>query len=100
MKKFDLLVMVDNTGIAEFVLPQLAQMAERVIYYEDFPTEEDVILQRIKDADAVLVSWNTALSKTFCRSVRTLSMLDCAAPILMMIPAMWTLLTAERMELW
>ena len=63
MKKFDLLVMVDNTGIAEFVLPQLEVVCEQLICYDDFPTDDEEILMRIKDADAVLVSWNTALSK-------------------------------------
>ena len=31
MKKFDLLVMVDNTGIAEFALPALELSAEQVV---------------------------------------------------------------------
>lgn len=62
MKKFDLLVMVDHTGISEFVLPELEKTAAKVVCYEDFPSDEETILGRIQDADAVLVSWNTALS--------------------------------------
>ncbi len=63
MKKFDLLVMVDNTGIAEFVLPKLQETAQQVVYYEDFPANQETILHRIQDADAVLVSWNTVLTR-------------------------------------
>lgn len=63
MKKFDLLVMVDNTGIAEFALPALQLLAEDVVYYDDFPTDQETIVERIREADAVLVSWNTVLTK-------------------------------------
>ena len=63
MKKFDLLVMVDSTGIAEFALPALELSAEQVVCYEDFPSDQETILRRIQEADAVLVSWNTVLTK-------------------------------------
>lgn len=63
MKKFDLLVMVDNTGIAEFALPALQLLAERVVCHDDFPSDQEEILGRIREADAVLVSWNTRLTK-------------------------------------
>lgn len=63
MKKFDFLVMADDTGIAEFALPQLKETAQQVVCYEDFPTAQEIILHRIQDADAVLVSWNTILSR-------------------------------------
>lgn len=62
MKKFELLVMVDNTGIAEFVLLELQKVAEKVICYTDFPSNKETIVQRISEADAVLVSWNTVLT--------------------------------------
>lgn len=55
--------MVDQTGIAEFSLNELKKMAEEVVCYEDFPSDSDAIVQRIQDADAVLVSWNTTLTR-------------------------------------
>lgn len=53
--------MADNTGIEEFVGKELSELAEQVVCYDDFPKDDDVIAERIKDADAVLVSWNTAI---------------------------------------
>ncbi|WP_425754947.1 NAD(P)-dependent oxidoreductase [Ihubacter sp. rT4E-8] len=62
MKRFKKLVLVDDCGIMEFVKPQLEEAAEEVVSYEDFPKDPDVIADRIKDADAIMVSWNTQIS--------------------------------------
>ncbi|HWQ29958.1 MAG TPA: NAD(P)-dependent oxidoreductase [Negativicutes bacterium] len=58
---FKKIVSVDNTGIKEAERARLRAIAEEVIFYDDYPTVEAEILQRISDADAVLVSWNTLL---------------------------------------
>ncbi len=58
---FKKLVSVDNTGIREIEKNRLQNLAEEVIFYEDYPKDEALILDRIQDADAVLVSWNTLL---------------------------------------
>ncbi len=58
---FKKIVAVDNTGIKEPERARLGALAEEVIFYDDYPTDEAQILQRICDADAVLVSWNTLL---------------------------------------
>lgn len=58
---FKKLVSVDNTGIMEIERERLRNVAEELIFYEDYPKEETEILRRIQDADAVLVSWNTLL---------------------------------------
>lgn len=59
---FKKIVSVDNTGIKEKDQQRLRAIAEEVIFYDDYPTDETQILQRIGDADAVLVSWNTLLA--------------------------------------
>ncbi|MCI5687164.1 MAG: dihydrofolate reductase [Emergencia sp.] len=61
MKKFERLVMVDNTGTVEFVKESLAELAEEVVCYDDYPESEGEILRRIGEADAVLVSLHTKL---------------------------------------
>ena len=58
---FKKIVSVDNTGIKEAEQVRLRAIAEEVVFYDDYPTEETEILRRIADADAVLVSWNTLL---------------------------------------
>jgi len=58
---FKKIVSVDNTGIMETERERLRTIAKEVIFYDDYPTDEAQILQRICDADAVLVSWNTSL---------------------------------------
>lgn len=58
---FKKIVSVDNTGIEQTEQARLRAIAEEVVFYDDYPAEEAEILQRISDADAVLVSWNTLL---------------------------------------
>jgi phosphoglycerate dehydrogenase-like enzyme len=58
---FNKIVSVDNTGIKEPERARLRAIAGEVAFYDDYPTVEAEILQRISDADAVLVSWNTLL---------------------------------------
>lgn len=60
---FNKIVAVDYTGIEEFVLEELNQLGNEVVMYNDFPTSEEEIILRAKDADALLVSWNTKITK-------------------------------------
>lgn len=60
---FKKIVAVDYTGIEEFVLEELNEIGNEVIMYNDFPTTEEDIILRAKDADALLVSWNTKITK-------------------------------------
>lgn len=58
---FKKIVSVDSTGITETERERLRAISEEVVFYDDYPTDNAQILQRICDADAVLVSWNTLL---------------------------------------
>lgn len=58
---FNKVVSLDNTGIKESERKRLHELSKEVFFYEDYPTDEKVILDRIINADAVLVSWNTLL---------------------------------------
>jgi lactate dehydrogenase-like 2-hydroxyacid dehydrogenase len=61
---FKKLVSVDHTGIEEFVGNALNAFCDEVIFYNDYPTDDQIIIDRLKDADALLVSWNTKISQT------------------------------------
>lgn len=58
------LVSVDNTGIEEFVGQEMKEYAKEVVFYKDYPTDEAVLVQRLKDADGLLVSWNTKIPES------------------------------------
>lgn len=61
--KFNKIVSVDNTGLVETVKTKLLELGEEVVFYDDFPADNAEIISRIGDADCVLVSWNTKLSR-------------------------------------
>lgn len=63
MKKFNKIVAVDRVGLQAWALDKLNNISEQnIVMYEDFPSTEEEIINRISDADAVLVSWNTKLT--------------------------------------
>ena len=63
MKKFKSLVIVDDTGIEEFVMKALEQTAEKITCYAESPSGTEELIERMRDAEAVLLSWRTTLSE-------------------------------------
>ena len=61
--KFNKIVSVDNTGLVDEIKKGLLDLADQVVFYEDFPTSNSEILSRVKDADCILVSWNTPIDQ-------------------------------------
>lgn len=60
---FKQIVIVDKTGLLEWALEDLKKMSlNPVRAYGDIPASDEEIIERIKDADCVFVSWNTQLS--------------------------------------
>lgn len=70
--KFKKIVSVDYTGIDEFVHEQLESLCEELVNYDDFPTSEDEIVTRAKDADVILVSWNTPITANIIKRLPSL----------------------------
>lgn len=60
--KFKKAVCVDRTGIDEFVMDKMLECSEELVIYQDFPADEAQIMERIKEADGVFVSWNTKIT--------------------------------------
>lgn len=60
--KFNKIVSVDNTGIDEFVHDELQSFCEELVIYKDFPKDEEEVVERAKNAEAILVSWNTPIT--------------------------------------
>lgn len=70
---FNQIVCVDKTGLTEHGYIQLQNYSQnKLINYSDYPTTTDEIITRIKDADCVLVSWNTQISAEALQAAKKL----------------------------
>ncbi|KAA3631600.1 MAG: dihydrofolate reductase [Bacteroidetes bacterium] len=70
---FRQIVVLDKTGLQNWALERLNKFSQNPIrVYEDIPTTDREISQRIKDADCVFVSWSTQLSGQALSSAKDL----------------------------
>jgi len=61
---FNKIVIVDQAGLDERALQELNKFSKKgVIKYENTPGTEEEIVKRISDAECILVSWNTQITK-------------------------------------
>lgn len=75
--KFNKIVSVDNTGLQKWVKEELLEIANEVVFYDDFPKDNNEIISRISNADCVLVSWNTTIDKEVinaCNNIKYIGM--------------------------
>lgn len=75
--QFRKIVTVDNCGLQGPYKHTIAALAETVIEHADDPAGTQQIIERIGDADCVLVSWRTPIPAevlSACRSVRYIGM--------------------------
>lgn len=63
MKKFKKLVAAAPVNLVEWAREELKDYAKEVVFYSDAPKNEEEIIERIQDADAVLVGFSTQLGK-------------------------------------
>lgn len=61
--KFRKLVAIEPVSLIPSAEKKLYDLAEKVVMYDDIPTDDDVIASRIGDADAVLLSYTSRLEK-------------------------------------
>ncbi len=47
----------------KYHLDKLNNYADNIIYYDDIPSSNEEIIKRIDDADCILLSYTTILSK-------------------------------------
>ena len=70
---FKKLVAIENTLLHEDALKKLSDYAACVELHDERAADEDELIRRIGDADAVLVSFKTTISKTVldaCPNIR------------------------------
>ena len=74
---FERLVAIEPVSLIPAAQEELRQYAKEVVLYEDIPGSEDEIAERIGDADGVLVSYTSQISRKVlekCPNVRYVGM--------------------------
>lgn len=69
MKKFKKIVAVEPVNLTENVRGKLGEYAEEIVFYQDLPDNNQEIIRRIGDADAVLVSYVTRIEREVLEQV-------------------------------
>jgi lactate dehydrogenase-like 2-hydroxyacid dehydrogenase len=69
---FKKLVIIEPINMLPMHVEKLNEIAKEVIYYKDIPANDDVIISRIDDADAVLLSYTSSINKYVLESCKTI----------------------------
>ena len=62
MRQFNKLVAIEPVSLTEWGEDEINKIAKEVILYNDIPSDDDEIVSRIGDADAVLLSYTSQLT--------------------------------------
>ena len=74
---FKKLVIIEPINMLPMHVEKLNDIAKEVIYYKDIPSNDDEIIKRIDDADAVLLSYTSAIDKYVlqnCKNIKYIGM--------------------------
>ncbi|MBQ8206676.1 MAG: dihydrofolate reductase [Bacilli bacterium] len=75
---FEKLVIIEPINMLEIHLNKLNDVAKKVIYYKDIPNnDDDEIIKRIDDADAVLLSYTSSINSYVlenCKNIKYIGM--------------------------
>lgn len=62
--KFSSITVVDGTRLHDWALERLQKLSETPLkVFTDYPEDDEVIIERIRDAEAIFVSWSTRLEE-------------------------------------
>ena len=73
---FKKLVAVEPVNLTRKAQKELEQYAEKVLFYEDIPKNEEEIIKRIGDADGVLVSYTSPIGRNVLESCPNVRYVD------------------------
>ena len=74
---FEKIVVVDSTGLNTWVVERLKELGKEVVFYTGIPETDEEIVNRIGDADCVLVSYNTQIRRNVieaCPNIKYIGM--------------------------
>lgn len=69
---FKKVVVVDNTGMNDWAKARLSSLSEQAFFYDDFPTDPEVVKARIGDADCLMVSYCTPITREIIEAAKNL----------------------------
>ncbi len=80
--KFNKIVSVDHTKLQDWALKELGNLSEApVSYYKNPPENESELINRIGDAEAVLVSWRTQIPESVLKKCPNLKYIGMACSL-------------------
>ena len=74
---FNKLVIIEKINVLDEHINKLNDIAKQVIYYKDLPTSDTQIIDRIDDADAVLLSYTSYINSNIlekCKNIKYIGM--------------------------
>lgn len=77
VKKFAKLVAIEPLGLSSEAVEKVGRMAEKTVFHDDMPADDNEVAERIGDADAVLLSYTsriTAETLAKCPEVKYIGM--------------------------
>ena len=77
MRQFDKLVAIEPVSLTEWGINEVKKFAKEITFYNDIPSDDEEIVRRIGDADAVLLSYTsrlTANAMKHCPSIKYVGM--------------------------
>jgi len=80
--KFNKIVLVDYTKMNDESINKLKEYSEDgVEVYDDYPEDEQTIIDRIGDAEAIIVSWHTEITENIIESCLSLKYIGMACSL-------------------
>lgn len=74
---FNKLVIIEKINIPEKYIEKLNDVAHQVVYYRDLPKDDEEIIKRIGNADAVLLSYTSYINQNIlnhCKNIKYIGM--------------------------
>ena len=74
---FEKIVIVDSTGLRPWAVQRLRELVRQVEEYKNIPENNKILIERIGDAEGVLVSYNTRIDREVieaCPAIRYIGM--------------------------
>lgn len=71
------IISVDNTGLKPWAKTEISKLSENVVFYDTDPENSEEVIDRAKNADAILVSWRTQITKEImdeCKNLKYIGM--------------------------
>lgn len=80
--KFNKIVCVDNTKLKDSAISELKNFSKAdVEVYTDYPNSKDEVIERIGDAEAILVSWHTQIDEKIIEACPNLKYIGMACSL-------------------